>query len=182
MSHTQESKQNLQSEKLWFYKSNYMAKFLSKKSNKIIEKIKNKNMKKFIFIMLFPVFVIGQNYYDDALRFQNNIRSYYDVPVMSYNNDLALEAQVWAEHLASIDDVQVSTDNYGENIFYIDKIYADVRNKNVLLEASINWIVDTDNWDTFNQIIYPEATNIGFGMAENNESIYVVAKYNKLHK
>jgi hypothetical protein len=34
---------------------------------------------------------------------------------------LALEAQVWAEYLASIDDIQVSTDNYGENIFYIDK-------------------------------------------------------------
>lgn len=182
MNHTQELKQNLQSEKLWFFKSNYMAKFLSKESNKIIEKIKNKNMKKFIFIMLFPVFVIGQNYYDDALRFQNNIRSYYDIPVMSYNNDLALEAQVWAEYLASIDDIQVSTDNYGENIFYIDKIYANTRNKNALLEASINWIVDTNNWDTFNQIIYPEATNIGFGMAENNKSIYVVAKYNKLHK
>ena len=82
MSHTQESKQNLQSEKLCFNKTNYMAKYLSKKSNKIIEKIKNKNMKKFIFIMLFPVFAIGQNYYDDALRFQNNIRSYYDMPVM----------------------------------------------------------------------------------------------------
>ena len=182
MNLTQESKQNLQSEKLWFYKSNYMAKFLSKKSNKLIEKIKNKNMKKFIFIMLFPIFVMGQNYYDDALRFQNNIRSYYDVPVMSYNNDLALEAQVWAEHLASIDDIQISTDNYGENIFYIDKIYADVRNKNVLLEASINWIVDTDNWDTFNQIIYPEADRVGFGISHSNDAVYIVAKYNKLYK
>ena len=182
MNRTQESKQNSQSDILWFNKTNYMSKYLDEKSKKIINQIKNRNMKKFIFAMLFPVFAIGQNYYDDALRFQNNIRNYYDLPVMSYNNDLALEAQIWAEHLANIDDIEISSDNYGENIFYIDKIYSGVRNKNVLLEASINWTVDTDNWNTFNQIVYPEATNIGFGMAENNESIYVVAKYNKLHK
>ena len=177
-----ESKRPSQSDKLWFQKNNYPGEWLSEKSKKIVEQIKNKNMKKFIFTLLFPIFVFGQTYYDNALQFQNNVRSYYDLPLMSYNNDLALEAQAWAEYLAEIDDIKLSTDNYGENIFYIDRIYAGSRKKDVLLEASINWIIDSDNYNTFNQIIYPEATNIGFGVAENNESIYVVAKYNKLHK
>jgi len=178
----EESKQNLQSNEFWFQKSNYAAKWLSKESKKIIKKIKNKNMKKFIFILLLPIFVFGQTYYDNALQFQNTVRSYYDAPLLSYNNDLALEAQAWAEYLAETDTFTVSSDNYGENIFYINRIYAVNNNKDVLLEATLNWIIDTDDWSTFNQIIYPEATNIGFGVAENNESIYVVAKYNKLYK
>ena len=178
----EESKQNLQSNEFWFQKSNYAAKWLSKESKKIIKQIKNKNMKKFIFILLLPIFVFGQTYYDNALQFQNTVRSYYDAPLLSYNNDLALEAQAWAEYLAETDTFTVSSDNYGENIFYINRIYAVNNNKDVLLEATLNWIIDTDDWSTFNQIIYPEATNIGFGVAENNESIYVVAKYNKLYK
>jgi hypothetical protein len=177
-----ESKPHLQSDKLWFQKNNYPSEWLSEKSKKIIEQIKNKNMKKFIFTLLFPIFVFGQTYYDNALQFQNTVRSYYDAPLLSYNNDLALEAQAWAEYLAETDTFAVSSDNYGENIFYIDRIYANVNKKDVLLEATLNWIIDTDDWSTFNQIIYPEATNIGFGVAENNESIYVVAKYNKLYE
>ena len=177
-----ESKPPSQSDKLWFQKNNYPGEWLSEKSKKIVEQIKNKDMKKFIFTLLFPIFVFGQTYYDNALQFQNTVRSYYDAPLLSYNNDLALEAQAWAEYLAEIDDIELSTDNYGENIFYIDRIYARNNNKDVLLEATLNWIIDTDDWSTFNQIIYPEATNIGFGVAENNESIYVVAKYNKLYE
>ena len=177
-----ESKPPSQSDKLWFQKNNYPGEWLSEKSKKIVEQIKNKDMKKFIFTLLFPIFVFGQTYYDNALQFQNTVRSYYDAPLLSYNNDLALEAQAWAEYLAETDTFTVSSDNYGENIFYIDRIYANVNKKDVLLEATLNWIIDTDDWSTFNQIIYPEATNIGFGVAENNESIYVVAKYNKLYE
>ena len=177
-----ESKLPSQSDKLWFQKNNYPGEWLSEKSKKIVEQIKNKNMKKFIFTLLFPIFVFGQTYYDNALQFQNTVRSYYDAPLLSYNNDLALEAQAWAEYLAQTDTFTVSTDNYGENIFYINRMYAINNNKDVLLEATLNWIIDPDDWSTFNQIIYPEATSIGFGVAENKESIYVVAKYNKLYE
>jgi len=178
----EKSKHHSQSNELWFQKSNYAAEWLSKESKKIIEQIKNKDMKKFLFTLLLPIFALGQTYYDNALQFQNTVRSYYDAPLLSYNNDLALEAQAWAEYLAETDTFTVSTDNYGENIFYINRMYAINNNKDVLLEATLNWIIDTDDWSTFNQIIYPEATNIGFGVAENNESIYVVAKYNKLYE
>jgi len=177
-----ESKHHSQSDELWFQKNNYPGEWLSEKSKKIVEQIKNKNMKKFIFTLLFPIFVFGQTYYDNALQFQNTVRSYYNAPLLSYNNDLALEAQAWAEYLAQTNTFTVSSDNYGENIFYINRMYALKNNKDVLLEATLNWIIDTDDWNTFNQIIYPKATNIGFGIAENKESIYVVAKYNKLYE
>ena len=178
----EKSKHHSQSNEFWFQKSNYAAEWLSKESKKIIEQIKNKDMKKFLFTLLLPIFALGQTYYDNALQFQNTVRNYYDAPLLSYNNDLALEAQAWAEYLAETDTFTVSTDNYGENIFYINRMYAINNNKDVLLEATLNWIIDTDDWSTFNQIIYPEATNIGFGIAENKESIYVVAKYNKLYE
>jgi hypothetical protein len=176
------SKRHLQSNELWFQKANYAAEWLSEESKKIVEQIKNKDMKKFIFTLLFPIFALGQTYYDNALQFQNTVRNYYDAPLLSYNNDLALEAQAWAEYLAETDTFTVSSDNYGENIFYINRMYAVNNNKDVLLEATLNWIIDPDDWSTFNQIVYPEATNVGFGIAENKESIYVVAKYNKLYE
>lgn len=53
----EESKHHLQSDELWFIKNNYPGKWLSEKSKKIIEQIKNKNMKKFLFTMLFLIFV-----------------------------------------------------------------------------------------------------------------------------
>ena len=185
MNTTNQSKHHSQSEdNLWMQKNNYPGEWLSEKSNEIINKIKTKHMKNLIFtLLLAPLFSFGQTYYDNALVFQNNIRSYYNAPSLYYSNDLSLQAQAWAEYLASTDTFEVSTDNLGENIFYIDKAYARRTKKDILLEASINWILDIeDDYSTFNQIIYPETTNIGFGMAENENSIYVVAKYDKLWK
>ena len=62
MSHTNKSKPHSQS-KLWFQKSNYMQKFLTKQSNEIINKINKKNMKNLIFTLLIPVLSWGQTYY-----------------------------------------------------------------------------------------------------------------------
>ncbi len=176
MTHTPELKQNYQS------KTNYMAKFLNKKSKNIINKINKKNMKNLILTLMFPMLSFAQTYYDSALNFQNTIRSYYDITPLSYNNNLSIAAQEWADYMATTDSFTVSTDNYGENIFYINKAYVFENGKDVLLEASLNWVLDSVDNSTYNQIIYPDATSIGFGISENNESIYVVAKYNKLYK
>lgn len=182
MSHTQESKPHSLSDELWFNKSNYMVKFLSKKSNEIINKINNKNMKNLILTLMLPMLSFAQTYYDTALDFQNTVRSYYDATPLSYSNDLSIAAQEWADYIATTDNFTVSTDNYGENIFYISKSYVFENGKDVLLEASLNWILDSVDNSTYDQIIYPDATSIGFGISENDESIYVVAKYNKLYQ
>jgi hypothetical protein len=176
MNHIQESERNYQ------YKTNYMAKFLSEKSKNIINKINNKNMKNLILTLMLPMLSFAQTYYDSALNFQNTVRSYYDITPLSYSNDLSIAAQEWADYMATTDSFTVSSDNYGENIFYINKSYVFENGKDVLLEASLNWVLDSDDNSTYDQIIYPDATSIGFGISENNESIYVVAKYNKLYK
>lgn len=183
MSHTDKSKHPSRS-KLWFQKSNYMGKFLSKESNKIINQINKKNMKNLIFtLLLAPTLSFAQMQYNNALSFQNTLRSYYDLQPLSYNNNLAMHAQQWADYMAETDTFKVSTDTYGENIFSIAKNYILEKNKDVLLEASLNWMLEpADDLSTYYQIMYPEATNIGFGISESDEYIYVVAKYDKLYK
>jgi len=182
MNHTEQLKHHSQSDDIWFKKTNYPGEWLSKKSKDIINQINQKNMKNLLFTLLLPLLSFSQTYYTDALNFQNNIRSYYNVNSLSHSSDLALEAQMWANHLASVDQILVSSDNYGENIFWADKNYIKDNNKNVLLEASINWILYSDDQSTYNQMIYGNTSNIGFGVAENENSIYVVAKYDKLYE
>ena len=182
MSHTQESKPNSQSNELWFNKTNYMSKYLDEKSKKIINQIKNKNMKSLIFALLIPLLSFSQTYYTDALNFQNNIRSYHNVNNLLYSSDLALEAQMWADYLAETDKLSISSDNYGESIFWADKSYIRNNNKDVLLEASINWLISAGDESTYSQMIYGNTNNIGFGVSENENSIYVVAKYDKLYE
>ena len=140
-------------------------------------------MKKLILItFLSPIFSFAQTYYDSALNFQNSIRSYYDLTPLSYDNDLSLIAQEWAEYMAETDKFEVSDDSYGENIFAISTEYVFSKGKQPYLEASMNWILESDDYSTLNQIIYEDAKRVGFGVAENHEYIYVVAKYDKLHE
>lgn len=177
----EESKQNLQYKENWIQKNNYMGEFLSKKSNEIINKIKNKHMKNLIFSLLFTVAATAQ--YNAALNFHNQVRSYYDLTPLSYDNNLAYEAQQWAEEIAATDNFSTSIDNYGENIFSMSRSYYLRHRKDALLEASINWLIDIqDDYSTYNQALYSGASRIGFGVAENEESIYVVAKYDKIYK
>jgi len=184
MNTTNQSKHHSQSEdNLWMQKNNYPGEWLSKKSNEIINKIKTKHMKNLIFtLLLAPLFSFGQTYYDSALIFHNNVRNYYNAPPLSYDNNLAAHAQEWANYMANTDDFRVSDDQYGESIYFVEKSYLINNNKNAYLEASIAWILDWENIATYSQAIYPETNNIGFGISENDEYIYVVAKYDKLWK
>ena len=140
-------------------------------------------MKKVIILfVLSPIISFSQTYYDSALNFQNEVRNYYDLKPLEYDSSLSLHAQEWADYIAETDDFKVSDDDFGESIFSIQKIYCYSRNKNPYLEASINWIIDTNDSNTLNQILYEDVKRVGFGVAENHEYIYVVAKYDKLYK
>jgi len=140
-------------------------------------------MKKVIILfVLSPIISFSQTYYESALNFQNEVRNYYDLKPLEYDSSLSLHAQEWADYIAETDDFKVSDDDFGESIFSIQKIYCYSRNKNPYLEASINWIIDTNDSNTLNQILYEDVKRVGFGVAENHEYIYVVAKYDKLYK
>ena len=87
MSHTQQSKQNSQSEfKYWFEKNNYPAEWLSEKSKEIIKKLKMKN--KILLLLLLPITIFAQNDYEDATIIINSLRE-FDV-VEPIDNDSLL--------------------------------------------------------------------------------------------
>ena len=135
-----------------------------------------------ILFVLSPIISFSQTFYDSALNFQNEIRNYYDLKPLKYDSSLSLHAQEWAEYIALTDSFEVSDDEYGENIFAISTEYVFTKGKQPCLEASINWILESDDDSTLKQIIYEDAKRIGFGVAENHEYIYVVAKYDKTYK
>ena len=140
-------------------------------------------MKKLLLLIsIAPSILFSQTFYTKALTYQNDVRLYYDLNPLEYDSDLSLKAQEWADYMASTDDFNVSNDNLGENIFYAEKDYIIKNNKNSFLEATLNWILERDDYSTFNQITYKNAKRVGFGVAENHEYIYVVAKYDKLYK
>mgnify|MGYP006077694223 CR=1 FL=1 len=123
-------------------------------------------MKKLILItILIPIISFSKTYYDSALNFQNEVRNYYDLKPFEYDSSLSLHAQEWADYMAQTDDFKVSTDNYGENIFYVEKIYCYSRNKNPYIEASMSWILDSDDLYSLNQIIYEHTKKVGFGFS-----------------
>jgi hypothetical protein len=177
-----QSKQNSQcKQESWIQKSNFMQKFLSEKSNKIIKKIQKKYMKSLVFSLLFAISASAQ--WSDAILFQNQIRSYYNLPPLSYDNSLSIIAQNWAKHMAVSGVFKTSDDGYGENIYVIDKKWADENTKNLYLDATLGWVLNMDTDERMmTQIISPKTSKIGFGIAENTESIYVVAKYDKYYK
>jgi len=140
-------------------------------------------MKKVIILfVLTPIISFSQTYYESALNLHNEVRNYYDLTPLSYDSDLSLKAQEWAEYIASTDSFKVSDDLYGENIFAISTEYVFTKGKQPCLKASMNWILESGDDSTLKQIIYEDATRIGFGIAKNHDYIYVVAKYDKLYK
>ena len=178
-----QSKPLYQLDKLWFVKENYPKDWLSEKSKEIINKLNKKNMKNLILTLLLPLTLSAQTFYSRALSFHNEVRSFYDLPSVQYDNNLALQAQIWADYLAKTNTFQVSSDQYGENIFWAQKSYISARNKDVLLEATVNWLLAReDDYATYNQMVFPGATNVGYGVSESDNTIYVVAKYNKLYQ
>tara|TARA_B100001287_G_scaffold147287_1_gene124000 strand:- start:2517 stop:2927 length:411 start_codon:yes stop_codon:yes gene_type:complete len=135
-------------------------------------------MKKFILILLFlPIFTNAQ--YTDALNFQNSIRSYYNLNPYTINNDLNRQAQAWAERMAITDEFELSSDSLGETIYYFTKTDY-YRPNNMFLDATINWVIDSGD-GPFNQTICSDCSSVGYGMSENLEYVYIVAKYDKIY-
>lgn len=133
-------------------------------------------MKKLILILLFPIFSNAQ--YNEAMLFQNNIRNYYNLSPYVIDNDLSKKAQEWANHIAMTDQFDLSPDTLGETIYYFRKLN-NIRPENMFLDAAVSWVIDADE-ASFNQTVCEDCSSVGYGMSENMEYIYIVAKYDKL--
>ena len=56
------------------------------------------------------------------------------------------------------------------------------RIEDYFLDASIGWVVEYDEEETFKQVVCEKCEFVGFGMSENETYIYVVANYDKLYE
>lgn len=178
---TKQSKHHSQSDDIWFKKTNYPGEWLSTKSKNIINQLKNKNMKNLLFILLLaPLISFGQLDYQKALTFQNDIRSFYGLNKLEYDDSLASSAKDWAIHLAKINGFEFSDDNKGE-LIYTYKKSNNFEEFDYFLDASIAWVIKYNEEITFKQVICEYCKYIGFGIAENKDYIYIVAKYNKIY-
>jgi len=147
----------------------------------------------FLFCLLISSVIFSQtnetllnlNRFDDkqAIDFQNQIRDYFDLKPYERDDTLSKIAFNWASHLAKIDSLKISDDQYGESIFLISREYLNFSNKNIFMEASISWLLNKGSGDDspYLQIISETATKVGFGVSYNDERYYVVAKYDSIY-
>ena len=139
-------------------------------------------MKKLIlsFILLFPFFGFSQlEHIAEALKFQNQIRNYHFINDLMYDETLAKKAQQWADKIAKLDKIEFSSDTLGELIYSVKKITeTTLKSFNPFLDASIHWVLDEDT--SLDQLKHQDATLVGFGLSENKERIYVVARYDNI--
>jgi hypothetical protein len=137
-------------------------------------------MKKLLFL-LFPLISLAQSYNEkEALNLQNQFRSYHFIDTLTYCDTLEVKAKRWAKHLAFIDDLALDKDSIGSNIYRIQKITETISNNfNPALDATIFWITNESKL-MLQQVLEPEASKIGIGIAENKNRYYVVAKYNNV--
>lgn len=135
-------------------------------------------MKKLNLLLLFlPLFINAQ--YGRAVKFQNTVRAYYNMQELSTNRQLKREAQSWANYIAVEDQLILSSDTYGESLYRFNK-NDDLGSRNYYLDAAVAWFEANNTPEYYQQLCY-SCTEVGFGMAESDEYIYVVAKYDKIY-
>ncbi|KAK6069985.1 SCP-like extracellular protein [Seiridium cupressi] len=122
----------------------------------------------------------------NALDAQNSARSDVGSAALVWDDDLASEAQAWAEHLVTVGDlVHSEVSNEGENL------YMGSGDSTPFVNAANMWIdekssyngeaITTTNYLTFGhytQIVWSSTTNVGMGLAAGSDgAVYVVARY-----
>lgn len=134
-------------------------------------------MNKIVYILLLlPIFVIGQTDVNEALKFQNTLRTYYYEDNLSIDPNLSLYANNFANELLLSDSLYMQDDDFGESIFSIDNVNIPI-NYNPYLDASIAWAIDTDDITTLDNMLSSNYSFVGFGVARSTTKIIVVAKF-----
>lgn len=134
-------------------------------------------MNKIVYILLLlPIFAIGQSNANEALKFQNTLRTYYYNDPLSIDPELSLYANNFANELLLSDSLYTQDDDFGESLFSIDNVNIPI-NYNPYLDASIAWAIDTDDLITLDNMLSSDYSFVGFGVAKSTTKIIVVAKF-----
>ncbi|KAF2233447.1 PR-1-like protein [Viridothelium virens] len=122
----------------------------------------------------------------NALDAQNSARSDVGTAALTWDADLASEAQTYAEHLVSVGElVHSGITTEGENLFmgYTSTPLADAANDWITSEKSKysgQAITESNymNFGHYTQIVWSTTTKVGMGSASGSDgSVYVVARY-----
>ena len=135
-------------------------------------------MKKTLLIttMLFVNQLFSQSEIEIALNFQNTLRSYYYLSELELDNELSFLSNQLADKLLLSDSLFTEVDDYADNLFSIEN--NDLPNNyNPYLDASVAWVIDSDDPICLKNIIYEDYEKVGFGMAKSKEKIIIVVKY-----
>ena len=130
-------------------------------------------------IIFFLPFIGFSQDYNDSVTFLNTVRTYFDLPALTLNDDLSTKAQIKAEESAKIDEfIHFYNDEHGEMMYRIPQDMVE-KNRDYVLDASIGWTLKKAH--VKNQLFCKECKEVGFGYAESEKWYYVVAKYDKIY-
>ncbi|XP_029468794.1 uncharacterized protein LOC115097266 isoform X2 [Rhinatrema bivittatum] len=123
----------------------------------------------------------------DFLTAHNTYRKQHGAPALQLSRDLCKSAQKWADHLLSIQTLQHSGTDQGENLFYkysssarempgqepVDSWYNEVKNYNFSRPGFHG------NTGHFTQVVWKDSREVGVGMATDGKGLFfVVGQYN----
>ncbi|KAK3706764.1 hypothetical protein QZH41_004503 [Actinostola sp. cb2023] len=123
-----------------------------------------------------------------CLDAHNNYRGKHNVPALTWSNELAREAQVWAKNIAKKNKLMHAKDRKsgeGENIFMSSGADFDESGVN----ATDSWYSEVKNYDFkkgghqpstghFTQVVWKSSAELGMARSKaKNGSVFVVARY-----
>ena len=134
-------------------------------------------MKIIIYLFLFTPGLFNAQELNSALNLHNLIRGYYSLKPLGINDNLTLIAEERADIIAEKDSIVFSENEYGESVFYTSYL---TLSRDYFLEATLAWTFEDFDQSSFKQITCKECREVGFGVAMNDDKIYVVAVYDKI--
>ena len=137
-------------------------------------------MKNLILLLVLSTNILSAQV-TEALYIQNLARTTVSIKPLKLSETLTLEAQMWAEHMAKNEVFTANFENeYSENVYWFNKNGNAFVPPNFYTDATMYWILPlNEDHSTIKQILSLNCEYVGFGKAENDTHIFVVAVYDK---
>ncbi|CAI2723019.1 unnamed protein product [Schistosoma spindalis] len=127
---------------------------------------------------------------EECIIEHNRLRALHGCPELILDYELAKDAQKYAEHLASVNELEHCTDtDSGENLAFFTTNTIAQKKDFTGVDATKTWYQEIEDYDFkkenqfpcghFTQIVWKSTTTAGFGRAwsKDRHSIYVVGRY-----
>ena len=153
-----------------------------------------KNMRIFIVLKLFVLLTISTvvNAQNTLLQFvdlHNQQRASLGLPDLEWSDELAKQAQQWANAMAFKDEASHSGSGQGENIWFGENNSATIEDMFQLWLNEKQFFIESqpvpdncsESWEKcghYSQIVWSQTTQIGCAAAASQVNDYVVCRYN----